>query len=169
LKDSSNRARIRDVKERTARLEAARKLIKKEKIKSQDTLLALLQNEGFPLTQATLSRDLRELKVGKVSDGRGAYVYTLPSDEERRKAERACIQDFLKGYVSVDWSGNVVLVKTYSGHSDPVALAVDSLNFDEVLGTVAGRDNAVAVFLREGVSGEDFMKRLRETIPELEE
>ena len=159
----------RGVKERIARLKAARKLIKKEKIKSQDTLLALLQSEGFLVTQATLSRDLRELKVGRISDGEGAYIYTLPSDEERQETERAYIQDFLKGYVSIDWSGNVVLVKTYSGHSDPVALAVDSLNFDEVLGTVAGRDNAVAVFLREGVTGDDFMKRLKETIPELEE
>jgi len=61
-----------------------------------------------------------------------------------------------------------VVVKTYSGHSDPVSLALDSFGFDEILGTVAGRDNTVAVFLREGVTGKDFMKRMKETIPELE-
>ena len=156
------------MKERQARLKAVKKLIKTHKIKSQDTLLKHLENEGFELTQATLSRDLKVLKVGKISDGHGAYIYTLPNDESRKETERAYVQDFLKGYVSIDWSGNIVVVKTYSGHSDPVALALDTLNFDEVLGTVAGRDNAVAVFLREGVKGEDFMRRLKESIPELE-
>ena len=128
-----------------------------------------LQNEGFEVTQATLSRDLKALKVGKISDGRGGYVYALPENDERQEAEPDYIHDFLASCISIDWSGNIVVVKTYSGHSDPVALALDSFGLQEVLGTVAGRDNAVAVFLREGVSGEDFMKRLKEIIPELEE
>jgi len=157
------------LKERLARLKVIRKLIKKEKIKSQDTLLVHLQNEGFVVTQATLSRDLKTIKVGKISDGTGAYVYTLPGEEDRQETERTYIQDFLAGYISIDWSGNVVLVKTYSGHSDPVALALDSMNFPEVLGTVAGRDNAVAVFLREGINGKDFLKHLKEIIPELDD
>ena len=157
------------MKERLARLKVIRKLIKKEKIKSQDTLLTHLHNEGLVVTQATLSRDLKTLKVGKISDGEGGYIYTLPGEEDRQETERTYIQDFLKGYISIDWSGNVVLVKTYSGHSDPVSLALDSMNFDEVLGTIAGRDNAVAVFLREGVSGKDFLKHLKEIIPELDD
>ena len=156
------------MKERLARLKAVRKLLKNNRIASQDTLLGLLQNEGFGVTQATLSRDLKELKVGKIPDGKGAYVYSLPGADERGETERTYIHDFLKGYISIDWSGNIVVVKTYSGHSDPVSLALDSFGFDEVLGTVAGRDNAVAVFLREGVTGEDFMKRMKELIPEIE-
>ena len=155
------------MKERLARLNAIRKLIKNEAIKSQDLLLELLKNEGFALTQATLSRDLKKLNVGKISDGRGSYVYFLPGDEERRETERSSFQDFLRGYISIDWSGNIVVVKTHSGHSDPVAVALDSFGFEEVLGTIAGNDNTVAVFLREGVSGEDFMRRLKECIPEL--
>ena len=128
-----------------------------------------LQKEGFAITQATLSRDLKVLKVGRISDGQGAYAYFLPEDDERQETERTSITDFLQGYISIDWSGNIVVVKTYSGHSDPVALALDSFGIDEVLGTIAGRDNTVAVFLREGVSGEDFMKRMKEIIPELED
>ena len=155
------------MKERLTRLRAVRKLIQTEKIKSQDTLLGYLQSEGFNVTQATLSRDLKELKVGKISDGEGAYIYSLPEEKGRREAEHSYIQDFLKGYISIDWSGNIVVVKTYSGHSDPVSLALDNMDFDEVLGTIVGRDNAVAVFLREGVKGEDFMKSLKELIPEL--
>ena len=156
------------MKERQVRLKAIRNLIKTSGIDSQDTLLGLLLNEGFAVTQATLSRDLKELKVGKISDGKGGYIYSLPGEEERGETERTCIHDFLQGYISIDWSGNIVVVKTYSGHSDPVALALDNFGFEEVLGTIAGRDNAVAVFLREGVSGEDFMKHMRELIPELE-
>ena len=157
------------MKERLARLNVVRKLIKTSRINSQDTLLGLLQKEGFAVTQATLSRDLKVLKVGKISDGQGAYVYSLPGSEERKEVERTYIHDFLKGYISIDWSGNIVVVKTYSGHSDPVSLALDSFGIDEVLGTIAGRDNTVAVFLREGVTGEEFMKRMKEIIPELEE
>ena len=156
------------MKERQTRLKAIRKLIKTSKVKSQDTLLGYLQNEGFVVTQATLSRDLKVLEVGKISDGQGGYIYSLPGDEERKEAERTCVSDFLQGYISIDWSGNIVVVKTYSGHSDPVALALDSFGIGEVLGTIAGRDNTVAVFLREGVSGEDFMRRMRELIPELD-
>lgn len=154
------------MKERQVRLNAIRKLIKKEKVKSQDTLLDYLKKEGFAVTQATLSRDLKALKVGKISDGFGSYVYTL--SEEQQETGRTYANDFLRGCISIDWSGNIVVIKTHSGHSDPVAVALDSFCLDEILGTIAGNDNNVAVFLREGVSGEDFMRRMKEIIPELD-
>jgi transcriptional regulator of arginine metabolism len=157
------------VKERLARLKVVRKLIKTYRIESQEALLGHLQKEGFAVTQATLSRDLRLLKVGKVSNGHNGYAYSLPGEEERQETERAYIHDFLRGYVSIDWSGNMVVIKTYSGHSDSVALAMDNLGLDDVLGTIAGRDNTVFVCLREGMSGEDFFHRMKEIIPELED
>jgi transcriptional regulator of arginine metabolism len=157
------------VKERLARLKAIRKLIKTYRIESQDTLLGHLQKEGFVVTQATLSRDLKLLKVGKVSDGHNGYVYTLPGDDDRQETERTFVQDFLRGYVSIDWSGQMVVIKTYSGHSDSVALAVDNLALDEVLGTISGRDNTVFVCLRDGVNGDDFMAQMKDKIPELED
>jgi len=153
------------VRERLARLNAIRNLIVKEKIKSQDTLLEHLQREGFAVTQATLSRDIKALKVSRISDGSGSYIYTLGG--ENQEAEDTYAHDFLRGYISIEWSGNIVIVKTHSGHSDPVAVALDGFGFNEILGTIAGNDNTVAVFLREGCSGEDFMKRIKETIPEL--
>jgi len=152
------------VKEKLARLDAVRRLIMKEKIKSQDTLLERLQKEGFAVTQATLSRDLRELKVSRVSDGIGSYFYAIGEQD----AENTFAHDFLRGCISIEWSGNIVVVKTHSGHSDPVAVALDSFGFNEILGTIAGNDNTVAVFLREGYSGEDFLKHIKETIPEFE-
>jgi transcriptional regulator of arginine metabolism len=157
------------MKERLIRLKSVRKLIKTYRIESQETLLGLLQKEGFPVTQATLSRDLKLLKVGKISDGHNGYVYTLPGEDEQQETERTYVNDFLRGYISIEWSGNLVVIKTYSGHSDSVALAVDNLGLDDVLGTIAGRDNTVLVALREGISGEDFMHRMKETIPELED
>ena len=157
------------MKERLARLNAVKKIIKTNRIESQESLLAHLQKEGYIVTQATLSRDLKVLKVGKVSDGRNSYVYTLPGEEEKQESERTFINDFLRGYVSIEWSGSIVVIKTYSGHSDSVAMALDSLNLDNVLGTISGRDNAVFVVLREGVRGEDFMVYMKKRIPELED
>ena len=156
------------MKERLSRLKAVRKLIKNNKVDSQETLLAYLQKEGFVITQATLSRDLKLLKVGKIPDGNNGYMYSLPGEEERQEMEKAYINDFLRGYISVDWSGNMVVIRTYSGHSDTVALAVDNLALDDVLGTISGRDNTVFVCLREGFTGEDFVNRMKESIPEME-
>ena len=73
------------MKERDSRLKAIRKLIKNNKIESQEELLLLLTKDGFELTQATLSRDLKLLKVGKIADGRDGYVYTLPTEEESKE------------------------------------------------------------------------------------
>ncbi|MDR1058016.1 MAG: ArgR family transcriptional regulator [Treponema sp.] len=157
------------MKERLARLNAVRKVIKTYRIESQETLLGHLQKEGFMVTQATLSRDLKLLKVGKISDGLNGYIYSLPGDEDRQETERTYISDFLRGDISIDWNGPLVVIKTYSGHSDSVALAVDNLGLDDVLGTIAGRDNTVFVCLREGIAGEDFLARMKESIPELED
>jgi transcriptional regulator of arginine metabolism len=160
---------IYTVKERLSRLKAVRKLIKTYRIESQEALSERLRAEGFTVTQATLSRDLKLLKVGKVSDGQSGYIYTLPGEEERQESAQAYIHDFLAGYISIEWSGNLVVIKTYSGHSDSVALAVDNLALECVLGTISGRDNTVFVALREGVSGDDFMEYMRRSIPELED
>lgn len=93
----------------------------------------------------------------------------LPGDEERQESEQSVVQDFLRGYISIDFSGNMVVIKTYSGHSDVVATAIDSMNLEEVLGTLSGRDNCVFICLREGVTGDDFLETLKLKIPELDE
>lgn len=156
------------MKERFERLKTVRSLIKAHRIDSQETLLQLLQEAGYTVTQATLSRDLKYLKVGKVSDGHSGYYYTVPSDEERRESERHYIQDFIRGYVSIDWNTSVAVVRTFSGHSDTVALAIDNMGLEEVLGTISGRDNMVFIALREGSTGEDLVVAMKKKIPELE-
>jgi transcriptional regulator of arginine metabolism len=155
------------LKERHSRLKAIRKLIKNHRVESQETLLSYLQKEGYEVTQATLSRDLKMLKVGKVSDGNAGYFYTLPSDEENQEAEQIYKRDFLRGYVSIDWSGNIIVIKTFPGHANTVSNALDNLNLEDLLGTVAG-DNCLFACIKEGVSGEDFVKKLKTKIPEIE-
>ena len=155
------------MKERHSRLKAIRKLIKNHRVESQETLLSYLQKEGYEVTQATLSRDLKMLKVGKVSDGHAGYFYTLPSDEENQESEQIYKRDFLRGYVSIDWSGNIIVIKTFPGHANTVSNALDNLNLEDLLGTVAG-DNCLFACIKEGISGEDFVKKLKTKIPEIE-
>lgn len=156
------------MKERIERLKVVKNIIKTNRIDSQETLLQKLAEVGYSVTQATLSRDLKYLKVGKVADGQTGYYYTIPSEEERKESERHSIQDFLRGYVSVDWNDSLVVVRTFSGHSDSVALAIDNMGIDDVLGTISGRDNVVFIALKQGSTGESFIKALKEKIPDLD-
>jgi transcriptional regulator of arginine metabolism len=158
----------RQMKERLERLKVVRTLIKTHRIDSQDSLLQLLSESGYSVTQATLSRDLKYLKVGKVADGQTGYYYTVPSEEERKESEKHYIQDFLRGYVSVDWNESIVVVRTFSGHSDSVALAIDNMGMDDVLGTISGRDNVVFIAMKKGLTGEDFVRALKSKIPEFD-
>jgi transcriptional regulator of arginine metabolism len=157
------------MKQRLVRLKTIRKIIKTDQISSQDELLSKLAAEGFSVTQATLSRDLKFLRVSKVLDLDGAYLYTLPLDSERQESESMYIEDFQRGYVSIDWSHNIVVIKTSDSHAGTVAQAVDNLALASVLGCVAGADDTVFVCLREGSSGEDFMAQMSALIPELNE
>ena len=157
------------MKGRNSRLKSIKKLIKTTKIESQETLLGLLQKEGYEVTQATLSRDMKLLKIGKISDGNNGYIYALPSEDERQDSELTVAQDFLRGYISIECSGNIAVIKTYSGHADVVASALDTLALDEVIGTIAGGDNCVFACLREGYTGDQFIASLKKRIPDVEE
>ncbi|MGN0729043.1 arginine repressor [Treponema sp.] len=155
------------MKDRLLRLKTIRRLIKTNRIESQDELLSHLQNEGFEVTQATLSRDLKLMKVGKISDGHSGYAYTIPEDEIEKESEQIYIRDFLRGYVSIETSGNIIVIKTFGGHGDSVANALDSLNLHEIIGTIAG-ENCIFACLREGADAKAFLEKLKEKIPELE-
>lgn len=156
------------MKERQQRLQLIRRILKERRITSQEQLLGFLQREDFNVTQATLSRDLKLLKVGKVSAGAEGYAYTLPSEEERRESERSYVEDFQRGYVSFALSGTVAVVRTLTGHADSVAIALDNLGVPEVLGTVAGNDTVLAV-VREGTTKDALLSALRAKVEDLEE
>ena len=154
------------MRERAERLKAVRKIIKSNRITSQEMLLNHLKDEGFSVTQATLSRDLKLLKVGKISEGSSGYYYTLPTEEELRESEHNYLMDLRRGFISIEFSGNLAIIRTITGHADTVGIALDNLGLDVVLGTVAG-DDTVLVVLRDGTGSEEFVQQLNERIPEL--
>jgi transcriptional regulator of arginine metabolism len=152
------------MKARAARLAAIRRTIGQEAVDSQERLVELLEKAGFPVTQATLSRDLKYLGIGKVPNASGGYTYTLPEAEARPGTGAALVQDFLRGFVSLEWSGTFALVKTLPGHAASVASALDNLRVEGLLGTVAG-DDTILVVPRDGVQRQRLQRALRERIP----
>lgn len=155
------------MRERQNRLTKIKELIQSHHIDSQDMLLDLLEKESFQVTQATLSRDLKMLKVGKISDGWSGYYYALPENDLISESEKSYIQDVRRGVLSIEFSGNMGVIKTRQGHADSVALALDILAIPEILGTVAG-DDTIFVILREGMTKEDLIESFRKRIPEVE-
>ncbi len=150
---------------RETRLKAIRTIIAERKITSQDHLLQELESEGVIVTQATLSRDLKVLKVGKVPDDAGGYYYALSEAEGESIA--GFVEDFKRGYLSLAFSGNLGVIKTLVGHADTVAIALDRLEFPEILGTIAG-DDTILVILKEGEDEKSLMSRLTQTMGDLE-
>ncbi|MCK5156101.1 MAG: ArgR family transcriptional regulator [Spirochaetales bacterium] len=155
------------MKERQNRLNKIKELIQIHHIDSQEMLLELLMKEGFHVTQATLSRDLKMLKVGKISDGWSGYYYALPDNDLISESEKSYIQDVRRGVLSIEFSGNIGVIKTRQGHADSVALALDVLSLPEILGSVAG-DDTIFVILREEMTKEDLIHSFRKRIPEIE-
>jgi len=114
-------------------------LIKKYEIETQEDLSAYLEQEGYQVTQATVSRDIRELKLTKVSltNGRQKYVALLETNEDlSQKYERI----FRDGFISMDIAQNILVIRTVSGMAMAVAAALDALQLHEVVGTIAGDD-----------------------------
>jgi transcriptional regulator of arginine metabolism len=146
------------------RLALIKDLLSKNRFSSQEEVLAHLERIGMNVTQATLSRDLKDLGVGKVADGDGGYIYALPGEALNQSKQEAFTRDFLRGFLSMDFSANMALIRTLGGHANSVALALDNLEIPELLGTVAGDDTIIAI-LKEGAKRIDFLKSLDLTIP----
>ncbi|MFA5698872.1 MAG: ArgR family transcriptional regulator [Sphaerochaeta sp.] len=156
------------MKSRHNRLAVVKELIRNNRIDNQDTLLSMLKVEGFTVTQATLSRDLKMLKVGKISDGWSGYYYSLPENDLISESEKSYIQDVRRGIISIEFSGNFGVVKTRPGHANSVGIALDTLAIPEILGTLAG-DDTIFVILREGMTKEDLLESFKTRIPDIEE
>lgn len=114
-------------------------LITHHDIETQEDLAARLMAQGFEVTQATISRDIRDLKLTKIANEHGKHKYVvLPTNENNLNEKYIGI--FRNGYSSMDRAGNIIVLKTYTGLAMAVAAAVDSMNFDEVVGCIAGDD-----------------------------
>ncbi|MBO4680038.1 MAG: arginine repressor [Lachnospiraceae bacterium] len=114
-------------------------LIDKYDIDTQDELCRLLLEEGFSVTQATVSRDINTLHLYKKNLGNGRQKYAIDADNDHELDEkfRRVLTD---GFVSIDMAQNILVIKTVSGMAMAVAAAVDSLKYSEIVGTIAGDD-----------------------------
>lgn len=151
---------------REGRLAAIRRLIGTSAMRSQEDLLVALKREGFAVTQATLSRDLRALGVVRVADERGEYVYSFSDPEGKSGSGPSLTQDFMRGFISMEFSGAFALVKTLPGHAGSVAYALDHLKLSSILGTLAG-DDTILVIPRDGSTRTDILREIRRRIPEI--
>lgn len=151
-------ARRPALKSQEARRRLIHGILHAERIHSQEELLKRLEREGIAVTQATLSRDLRFLGVSRVPDQQGDYVYTV--DPPSEPAQDPFIRDDLRReIVSIQFSGNLAVVKTKMGHAPGVAYGIDQLKIQDVIGTVGG-DDTLLVVLKEGGDRSRFLKAL---------
>lgn len=119
-------------------------LIKEHEIETQDKLVEILNSEGFNVTQATISRDMRELKLTKVATGDGGQKYAILTSGDIQISERLG-RIFRDGVISMDYAQNMIVIKTLNGMAMAVAAALDSMGNNEVMGTIAGDDTIFCV------------------------
>lgn len=154
------------MKNKVKRITAIKEIISTTEIGSQEELLHSLAERGFELTQGTLSRDMKQLKVVKTTNSLGMYVYKLPQQQETVAevvVERTTLDSVL---VSLDFSSNIVVIHTRPGYASSMAYEIDVQASDVILGTVAGDDTIIAV-KREELSQKDVIDALSRFIPSL--
>ncbi len=140
---------------RNDRLEATRRVIENNQVGNQEEVLDLLKKEGFNVTQATLSRDFKELGVVKVHDAGRGYVYKLNSQAPKFIASNAS-HITSDGIRSIEFSNSFAVVKTHPGFASAVAYIIDNNVISEIAGTLAG-DDTVLLIVREGYSRQQVL------------
>lgn len=149
------------------RQEMVRQLIRAGRLGNQEKLLGMLQERGIRCTQATLSRDLHEMKVVKLPDGGNGYVYLLPDEVVTRGAEEQLRVNYLAdGFRELRMSGNLAVIRTFPGYASSIAAVIDAAQPAEILGTVAG-DDTILVILTEGTTRSELTSRLVTIMPYL--
>lgn len=143
------------------RQETILELVKKFEIETQEELAEKLNKAGFTVTQATISRDIRELKLTKIQ--RGAKQVYAALTENKFSSSNKYIDILKHSFVSMDMAQNILVIKTASGTAMALATALDSLHWDEIVGTIAG-DDTVMCAIRTVEDTKKLMKRLEEIL-----
>ena len=157
------------MKVKNSRMEAIKMLISSQELSSQEEVLHALEVEGFKLTQATLSRDLKQLKVAKAASMNGKYVYVLPNETMyKRISNPKSVMEMIQspGFVSINFSGNIGVIKTRPGYASSIAYNIDNSNIPEIIGTIAG-DDTIFIIIKESVFKRDVIDALNMVIPNL--
>lgn len=119
-------------------------IIKHYDITTQDELLQHLRNEGFNVTQATISRDIKELRIIKILSKNGSYKYSV-STEAAPDTSSKFFHLFSDSVTGVDFASNLIVIKCYPGMAQAICAALDMINFDNIVGTIAGDDTILVV------------------------
>ena len=157
------------MKNRRKRVEVIIELIKTECVSSQEELARMLAERGYKVTQATLSRDLKMLHTTKVPTDRGTYVYVLPDhnslkDKLLAKGQIDMNTNYQSGFVSLEISGNIAVIKTRNGYAPGLAYDIDISNNPDILGTIPGSNTIFAV-MREGLTKQEIQEIIGRFVP----
>lgn len=137
-------------------------IIQKNEVETQDELSALLEKDGFRVTQATVSRDIRELKLTKIPTAGGRQKYAVITDAPEnlsKKYERV----LREGFLSMDMAQNILVIKTVSGMASAVCAAIDAMKMKEIVGSIAG-DDTIMCAIRTVDDTYAVMKKIRRIV-----
>ena len=151
------------------RMETLKMLISSMELGSQEEVLNALEKEGFKLTQATLSRDMKQLKVAKASTMGGDYIYVLPNETMYKRVSTASsVREMMQvpGFLSINFSGNMGVIKTRPGHASAIAWSIDRSELPQLLGTIAG-DDTIFIVIKEGCSRQEVIDALSQVVPNM--
>ena len=138
-------------------------LVKNNDIETQEELTLKLQTSGFAVTQATVSRDIRELKLTKIPVPDGRHKYSIHISEELQINQRLT-RIFREGVISIDFAGNMVVIKTLEGSAMAVAASIDAMGHAEVVGSIAGDDVVICIVKTQDIA-ERLMNKLKACLP----
>ena len=144
---------------KTSRQEEILQIIGNNEIETQEELANQLRARGYRVTQATVSRDIKELRLIKISGKQSTYYYAKPGRHENAVNDRM-IRLMSDSTVDIDFAGQMVVVKTLSGSANVAAEAIDNMNWEEVLGTIAG-DNTIFIAVRNENTAAEIAGRIR--------
>jgi transcriptional regulator of arginine metabolism len=121
-----------------------RELIANEEIETQDELVDRLKQDGFNVTQATVSRDIKELHLVKVPLIDGRYKYSLPADQRFNPLQKLK-RSLMDAFVRIDQAGHLLVMKTMPGNANAIGALIDNLDWEEILGTICGDDTILII------------------------
>ena len=136
---------------KTHRQSRVKEIVERLVIRTQDELADALRSEGIDVTQATVSRDIKEMLLVKVPTGDGSYRYAFPSNNNVTVSVARLEKTFQDSVLSVNCSGNIIVLRTLPGTAQAVAYVLDNVRWPEIIGTVAGDDTIFLVVKPEKV------------------
>ena len=137
-------------------------IIQKYEVETQEELSEYLVREGFSVTQATVSRDIRELKLTKVLMNNGKQKYVVLNEADNNMSEKFC-RVLREGFISMDMAQNILVVKTVSGMASAVCAAIDAMKLTEIVGSIAG-DDTIMCAVRSVNDTLSIMKKIKKIV-----